>query len=233
MAIEVFPVIHINGMSQALEQAELCYESGADGIYLIDHNSSSDIEPLVQTYNAVDEHYPGRFIGLNLLQLSSGHNAFSFIYNAMQNGRILRLPDSIWQDDARPHRYGLMNLREEHPELVAIRYLGGVAFKYTLTYTEHPGIAATEAMLLAPNVDVVTTSGERTGDAPNVEKIKAMKEAIGSKKLAVASGISADNIASYGGQFDQLLVSSSIETYPYSGKFVTDKLRQIIEVAAA
>jgi len=58
-----------------------------------------------------------------------------------------------------------------------------------------------------------------------------MKNAIGSKKLAVASGISADNIASYSGLFDQLLVSTSIEVVPYSGIFEPDKLKQLIELA--
>jgi len=76
MTLEVFPVIHINEVSQVLAQAEHCYESGADGIYLIDHNSRSDPTFLVQTYNEVDDHYPGRFIGLNFLQLTSGYSAF-------------------------------------------------------------------------------------------------------------------------------------------------------------
>jgi len=231
MTLEVFPVIHINEVSQVLAQAEHCYESGADGIYLIDHNSRSDPTFLVQTYNEVDDHYPGRFIGLNFLQLTSGYSAFSFIYNALQKGRIQRQPDSIWEDDARPRRYELMNLREDHPELALIRYLGGVAFKYTSTYTDHPGLATTEAKRLAPVVDVVTTSGKGTGHPPSPEKIKVMKNAIGSKKLAVASGISADNIASYSGLFDQLLVSTSIEVVPYSGIFEPDKLKQLIELA--
>ena len=228
MAIEIFPVIHINGVSQAVDQAELAYEAGANGVYLIYHHSP-DTTLLLQAYNAVAKEHTFRFVGLNLLQLASAEGAFSFIYSKFKSGDIQKLPDGIWADDAIPNKDELVDLRRGNRDLKRVLYLGGVAFKYRPTFTEDPDKAATQAENLVQFVDVVTTSGKGTGNPPSPDKIKAMKEAIGRKKLAVASGISIDNIRSYRGLFDQLLVSTSIETEPYSGIFVPQKLRSLID----
>lgn len=230
MAIEIFPVVHVNEVSQALDQTELVYHTGADGVYLIDHHNH-DTALLLQAYNAVVQQNLYNFIGLNFLQLFSAENAFSFIDKQFKSGNVARLPNAIWVDDAIPDRHNLIDLRRERMELRNILYLGGVAFKYTRTYTDDPKDAAVQAKDLMPYVDVVTTSGKGTGSPPSPDKIRAMKQAIGDQKLAVASGISSDNINNYAGLFDQLLVSTSIEDEPYSGIFVEKKLKNLIELS--
>lgn len=233
MAVEIFPVVHVNDISQAVEQSGMAFEMGANGVYLIDHHNSFSPEPLKTAFNKVATQYPDSFIGLNLLQHRSAARSLAFLHSRLHSGSLTRLPDGLWADVADREKQEFLDMRHEFDELANIRYLGGVAFKYTSTFTDDPERAAAEATRLAPFVDVVTTSGQETGMAPSSEKIQAMKAAIGSKPLAVASGISADNLADYNGNIDQLLVSSSIETRPYSGVFDPTKLRELIDVAHA
>ncbi len=74
---------------------------------------------------------------------------------------------------------GALHYKAERPELAGVALLGGVAFKYTPSYTADPIAAATAVREMEPFVDVVTTSGSRTGMSPQVAKIAAMKHAIG------------------------------------------------------
>lgn len=229
MSIEIFPVVHIQDTEQALDQSSLALESGADGVYLIDHEGRSP-DNLIHAFNQVKEAHPERFVGVNVLQSSSAAATLEFLLDSSRQGDIITLPDGLWVDNAETDKDQALELRALYPELTSIRYLGGVAFKYTPLFTEDPQLAAQEARRLEPYVDVVTTSGAGTGKAPTPEKIRAMKAAIG-KKLAVASGISAHNFAQFDGSFDQLLVSTSVETEPYSGIFDPQKLQELIDVA--
>lgn len=231
MSIEVYPVVHVNSVEQAVEQSRVALESGANGIYLINHHSESPVDTLTESYNAVVEEHPDAFIGLNILHYQTAFEAFSYVSTRHRIGAIARLPDAIWADDADIEKRELEMLRATAPELKAIRYLGGVAFKYTRRYTDDPALAGVEAQRLHSFVDVVTTSGAGTGKPPTPEKIAAMKGVLGAQPLAVASGIGVDNIADFAGTIDQLLVSSSIETKPYSGIFKQDALEELLQVA--
>lgn len=82
----------------------------------------------------------------------------------------------------------MADLRAVNPLAAAVTYYGGVSFKYTAGYTDDPDIAAESARALNPFVDVVTTSGPGTGKAAPVSKLVAMKHAIGSQRLGLASG---------------------------------------------
>lgn len=231
MAIEVFPVVHINDIREAADQASVAFEAGADGVYLIDHRAGVPTR-LINTFNDVAKEHPDKFVGVNYLQYDSAATAFDDVLLRESANELVRLPDGIWVDNADQSKETTMKIRADFPHLNAIRYLGGVAFKYTDFYKEDPEEAAHEATRLMDYVDVVTTSGRGTGYAPSPEKIARMKEAIGpDKKLAVASGISSENIAQYGQTFDQLLVSTSIETEPYSGIFIPSRVAELIKRA--
>jgi predicted TIM-barrel enzyme len=231
MSIEVYPVIHIKDTQQAVDQAGVAFEAGAAGVYLIDHESGGQPDKLVSAFNEVVWSWPDSFVGVNLLQPRSGYNVFSFILSHIQDGSLARLPNGVWVDDADREHAKLTELRHEVAELDYISYLGGVAFKYSAGYTDQPDKAAQLAAQMAPEVDVVTTSGPGTGVPPSPDKIHAMKQAIGDKKLAVASGIDSQNIANYRGSIDQLLVATSIETEPYSGIFIPAEVVRLIDAA--
>ena len=225
MAVEVYPVVHINDREQAAEQAGQVLEIGADGIYLIDHHSPTS-ELLLDTYRVVKRDSPTAFVGVNFLCCQTALESF----HELLTSELLSLPDGLWVDNAADRAAETLQLRDRHPILQPIQYLGGIAFKYTGYFTDDPAAAAQEARRLAPFVDVVTTSGAGTGKPANPAKIAAMKEAIGDQTLALASGVDADNIGSYQ-DADQVLVSTSIETYPQSGIFDLTELRRLLDQA--
>lgn len=230
MALEIFPVVHVREINQAVEQSEAALEAGADGVYLIDHTHPS-VHTLVNSFNEVALRNPHNFVGVNFLQHTAASISLSFLHKLKQRDGIVRYPDGLWSDNAGEGKYMFAELRAEHPELTNICYLGGVAFKGTRSFTDDPETAVAEAIRLEPYVDVVTTSGRGTGKAPNPEKIRAMKSIIGNKKLAVASGISLENLTDYAENIDQLLVSTSIETTPYSGEFDQTRLKELVNAA--
>jgi predicted TIM-barrel enzyme len=85
-------------------------------------------------------------------------------------------------------------------------YFGGVAFKYQ-TPVDDVALAAQQA---APYMDVITTSGVATGQAADRQKIAAMKSVLGEKPLAIASGISPENVEHYLDVADCFLVATAI-----------------------
>lgn len=229
MAIEIYPVVHVNEPSQALDQSTMALEMGADGVYLIVHGNR-ETTLLVNSFNKVLSQFPDGFVGLNFLQFHSAARTLSYLLECDREDRINRLPNGLWVDDADVEKEESLNLRVENTRLAGLRYLGGVAFKYTPAFTDDPEQAALEAVRLEPFVDVVTTSGRGTGKAPSLSKISAMR-AVTHKPIAVASGMSAENLIEYSGLVDQLLVSTSIEISPYSGIFNPKKLTELIDLA--
>ena len=87
-------------------------------------------------------------------------------------------------------------------------YFGGVAFKGQERVRDVEKVAkmATEFM------DVVTTSGSCTGVAASVEKVASMKEAIGDRPLALASGVTLENVVQYLPFVEYFLVATGIST---------------------
>jgi predicted TIM-barrel enzyme len=59
-------------------------------------------------------------------------------------------------------------------------------------------------------MDVVTTSGPGTGFAASLDKIRTMKQAIGAFPLAIASGITPENVTDYLPISDCFLVATGI-----------------------
>lgn len=230
--MKVFPVIHINNTERAVHEAEVALDMGADGVYLIDHHGGEP-DTTFEVFNTIDEHRPDAYVGVNLLGYSST-DVLKTMRDAHQRRELVRIPDGVWIDDVR--HSGNMSPREvfEYKQndsvLRSMRILGGIAFKYTRSYTDDPGKAQDEVGSLESAVDVVTTSGKGTGSAPSASKIRAMHEA-STKPIAVASGISLDNIGDYRGFVDEILVASSVETAPYSGVFNQGELRAFIEAA--
>ncbi len=87
-------------------------------------------------------------------------------------------------------------------------YFGGVAFKgQRKVRPEHLGQAAQKATAF---MDVVTTSGPGTGVAADIDKVRVMKEALGSFPLALASGVTPDNVGDYLPYVDCFLVATGI-----------------------
>jgi hypothetical protein len=212
MSIELFPVVHLTDSHVSIEQVRKAFELEADGVFLIDHLNFDGTDHLLDIYNSARQEFPGKFIGINVLQLIFPVDSLHLFIETLDNGQIDKLPDALWYDDASVDKGAAIDYRTLHPSLVDVQLFGGTAFKYTSSYTDDPTESAIETTRIAPSVDVVTTSGKGTGFAPSTSKLASMKAASGGRPLAVASGISVENLDDYRGVVDKILVSSSIET---------------------
>lgn len=225
--MRIYPVVHINTTETAVEQSAAALAAGADGVYLIHHGA--DNTTLFEVLRLVSEDLPDAFVGVNLLG-SSTLQALHRIEHALISGQIPRAPSGLWSDDIRsdPDPFLAKGFAAQSEELRNVRILGGIAFKYTSTFTEDPDVARSETLLLRGAVDVVTTSGSGTGTPPTVAKLRAMSE-VADRPVAAASGLSAANVADFKAYVDEVLIASSIETAPYSGIFDRHALLDAIQ----
>lgn len=116
---------------------------------------------LSQAYGHLRERYANAWIGVNFPDLEP-EEAFQKAPDGVSGLWV----DNAGSGDARKGNFyaeRIAPFRETRPELL---YFGGVAFKYQ-NRVEDFGEAARGAL---PFVDVVTTSGNGIGEAPDVEK---------------------------------------------------------------
>jgi hypothetical protein len=198
----VLPVIHVEDEPQARRNADIARRAGADGVFLINH--SSDHRDLLSVHEKVYEDHPDWWVGVNCLDLEPPE-VFGTVSDHVAG---------IWVDNA-----GIDEHRDAQPEAEAaagarIRsgwiglYFGGVAFKYQRPVDD----LARAARSATRYVDVVTTSGPGTGMAAAREKIAAMKAAAGDFPLAIASGVTPENVGHYLEVADCFLVATGIST---------------------
>ena len=168
----VLPVVHVEDSLQALRNTQIAKKEGADGVFLIDMHQR---HPLVlnEIHNAVRGEFPTWWIGNNYLNVET-----SRVFNLL-DGSV----SGLWTDYS-----GLNEKSKEQIEADKISegrkksgwdglYFGAVAFKYQpgVNNLEHVSKIATKYM------DVVTTSGDRTGSPPTWEKMARIKTGISSK----------------------------------------------------
>jgi uncharacterized protein len=178
------PVIHVEDEEQTIRNTKIAIEGGADGVFLINHRMTW--RKLLTVYESVRRKMPATWIGLNCLDL--GQSAVQFVPSTTPG---------LWVDSAGVTDKGNTRARDFARSRLASAwrgiYFGGVAFKYQPLVSD---IAAT-ALSAKEYVDVITTSGDQTGKPPSVEKIITMRRAIGDHPLAIASGMTPDNIGNY------------------------------------
>lgn len=171
----VLPVIHVAKQSQALKNMDIALQAGADGVFLISHSlKCSKFLPII---HQVRHHFPTMWLGVNFLDRTA-EEAFEI------------LPDYVkgyWSD------YTEINedlTSDSHTRKWNGTYFGGVAFKYqSLTFD-----VSTDAKIASKYVDVITTSGDTTGQAPSVEKIECIRKVCPNQAIAIASGITFENV---------------------------------------
>lgn len=191
------PVIHVVDKEQTLRNVAIAAWAEADGIFLINHNIHAG--ELISVFRAVKKKIPNLWIGINFLDLRREDS----IATTVNIGA-----DGLWTDDAGVYE-GMIRKPITRNELLGQWkgfYFGGVAFKYQREVKD----VASVARLSMEAVDVITTSGVRTGTAPNVDKILTMKKAIGDFPLAIASGITVENVEDFLPFCDCFLVATGI-----------------------
>jgi len=196
----ILPVIHVCRQQQALRNVKIARDAGADGVFLIGHNMSST--ELLSIHRVVAAEHHDWWVGVNCLGLRPVE-VFKRIDDTVAG---------VWTDNAMIYEH--MDPQPDAEEVLAARdaagwsglYFGGVAFKYQ----RHVSDLVPAAQKSAKYMDVVTTSGSGTGHAANVEKIRMMKQALGDFPLAIASGITPENVVDYLNHADCFLVATGI-----------------------
>lgn len=214
--MHIYPVIHYKDDETTINEAKIAHNAGADGIFLISHLGSNErLIPLAVEIKKL----LGFKVGLNFL----GDDA---IYTA----KIVKDNDldMVWSDYCGVSSLGLSF---EGFELQAwarankhIDVFASVAFKYQAD-EPNPPLAAQ----LADSAGFIpTTSGSGTGHAPTVEKIESMSKATGGL-LAVASGMTPDNIVTFKPYLSHVLVSTGISKDEYH--FDEEKIKTFIQLS--
>lgn len=195
-------VIHASSERQALMNLNIAREAGADGVFLINHTISP--KRLVRIYELARANHPDWWIGLNCLGISAYYS-------------IMDAPSScsgVWADNAEMDESlqdkGLFartiwNERKKRLDWLGI-YFGGVAFKHQTPVSDLAGVSKEAAKYM----DIVTTSGDATGLPPSIGKIKTVREAIDDSPLAIASGMTPENVGGYKKLADCFLVSTGV-----------------------
>ncbi|MGL4551451.1 MAG: BtpA/SgcQ family protein [Gemmataceae bacterium] len=184
----LLPVVHAVSLPQALANVRVARDGGADGVFLIGHGSITDDELLAIYLDARAAH-PDFWLGLNCLSWTP-ERLFATV-----GGRV----QGVWIDDALIDESG--DDQADARRVAGVQrecgwsglYFGGIAFKYQRPVRD-PAAAARKAR---PWMDVVTTSGPGTGHAAPPGKIRSMREAVGDAPLAVASGVTPENVTDY------------------------------------
>lgn len=196
----ILPVIHVESLEQALRNAQIARQTKCDGVFLINHKGTYG--ELLAIHRAVANEFPDWWIGVNCLDLAPWE-----LFD-----KISPQVAGLWVDNA-----GIDETAREQPQAERVAdarlrsswqglYFGGVAFKYQRQVAD----LGEAARLATRYVDVVTTSGSGTGQAAHTEKIRTMKRAIGGFPLAIASGITPENVHHYLGICDCFLVATGI-----------------------
>ena len=192
-------VVHVKDEAQTVRNVDLAQTNGADGVFLINHDV--ELPELIRIAVKVQERFPSFWLGMNILGMSPA--------NALH-----KLPENmggLWTDNAGVQEHG----RSVDAETFCLNrsllrwkglYFGGIAFKYQNRVQD----AARAARLAIPFLDVVTTSGEGTGLAPDRHKIRRMKLAIGQHPIAIASGITPENVSEFMEWSDCFLVATGV-----------------------
>lgn len=198
-----YPVVHVASLTQALDNVKIALDANASGVFLISHALSH--RKFIPIALEVRKQCPNCWLGINVLGLNN-------------IDALTKLPDignghfqGFWSDyTGIEENLGSLAQKEASNTLDMVRkkvdhYFGGFAFKY------QPEVTNLEyaAKLTAEFVDYLTTSGEETGSSPTPEKIQRIRRACPTKPIAIASGISSENVHLFP-DADAFLVASSI-----------------------
>ncbi len=216
------PVIHACNIRQVEKSFVQAVEGGADGVFLINQGGMAPpkiLEVILGLRKGRHEFFYGvNFLGMDPLHVAAHLKAYPEI-------------QGLWADNAGVNLTDLETTEKQHKAFQGINwgglYFGGTAFKYQ---REVPLANVKETARLASisGVNVVTTSGPGTGQPPTAEKLRLMREGLGpDHALAVASGITPENVGEFVPYADAFLVATGIEES--FGHFDPDRLKALAD----
>lgn len=206
------------GVGHAIKNAHIAYDNGADGIFLIGHRLQ--YLDLIQIYYAVRKQFPDEWIGVNFLDVPTTKLE---LLNPCQD--LLTGLNALWFDSLPVGK------------TFSVETFGGIAFKYINPNPTDEDLAR-ECRQAILSVSTATTSGNKTGEPPSIEKLQKIKKLLEGKiPLAVASGVTAENISSMLPYVDSFLVATSVTARdPSLGDneyLVPEKVKELADVIRA
>lgn len=199
----IVPVIHYADEGQAMRNAERAFAAGCDGVLLIDM-AMGHSQPLLRAACAIKARWAEKLVGVNLLGVDP--------QVAVKMSDTLGL-DMTWIDEQLTHSGGapwmearrVAKARARGDHLIFV----GTAFKYQ----PHEPDAATAALKASEFGFIPTTSGPATGRPADLSTIKDLWEVMGPEsRLAVASGVTPENIAAFAPFVSHVLVSTGVSS---------------------
>jgi phosphoribosylanthranilate isomerase len=200
---EIIPVIHMINQNQVLTNVKTCVESGVSKVFIINHQSPSS--ELIKCASYIKGLYPDLWVGVNMLDV---HVNDAILYDFDFDG--------LWCDQT-------LSVNDSKTRKFRGMLFTGLAFKYQ----PQPSDIETACKEAIDATVIPTTSGAGTGKEANLSKILTIRRHLSEHPMAIASGVNADNIVSYKGVINYLLVASSITSK--SEIIDKDKLKELLE----
>lgn len=226
--------LHAQNREQVLYEAKKIIENGADGIMVVNNggyvSSKEDYPNLFDITVELKAKYSNSIVGINPLELSNEEALdFSCNFCAESLKYSIKKPfDLLWVDNGGVfEKEGEVFLPDQVKTLLSktlgiksfgLEYFGGVAFKYQKQPENLEGVCKEAAKYF----DTIVTSGPATGQSADVKKIKDIRTFIGNHKLALASGVTKENLSTYFDYIDTFIVGTSLLTHSLN-QFVYDK----------
>lgn len=216
MTPKIYPVIHYLDKKTTFDEVKKAKSYGADGCFLISHKGN-DEELLTVGFELMmaNMDWP---IGINLLTYAAVDAASEI----KGHGFPMMWADNVGVSSKGVTGAGEMiaSIRKQSPNN-EFQVFGSVAFKYQ-DPEPNPPLAARNALAMG---FIPTTSGSGTGSAPELKKIKDMSFAA-EGVLAVASGMTPENVGAYAPHLSHILVATGIAQDEY--RMDVDKLQRFI-----
>ena len=224
----ILPVIHVLNNDQACANVSVAMSEGAAGVFLINHDF--DVDEFLPIIRHVRTQFPSLWLGINFLGVTA-KMAYPILAELSENGCLV---DGYWADDARIDEKSDAKEQHEAREMAKVKrqcdwnglYFGGTAFKKQRPVDEGDYHAA--ASIASHWMDVVTTSGIATGEEAGTDKVSTFRQGVGEQALALASGISPENIDQYANDLDAILVATGINLANDFYHIDAGKLRDLI-----
>lgn len=204
-------VIHVKDAEQAVEMARVAVKNGVNRLFVISHLGEDVTLPDIA--RQIKAECPTVSVGLNCL---GADFAEAFGFAAMANADALWFDDagfhSSQPDQAKKSRFlvALNQFKILHPH---VDVFVGVGFKYQRVDAQ-PEIAALEVLSAGC---IPTTSGSATGVAADPTQIRLLCQGLPkASRIALASGVSAENIEQWRDLITDVFVASSVSDNEYT-----------------
>jgi predicted TIM-barrel enzyme len=181
-------------MAHAVENVRIAQDAGADGVMLIGHRLKH--QDISYIFDVVRVLFPSLWIGVNFLDIDvrASRSQLQSVLHTMHGLQ------GLWMD----------TLPREPLGVQGVRMYGNVAFKHrdALLCGDALKSSCDEAVRV---VDVVVTSGNKTGSPPSIEKLSELSGYVdGRTPLVVASGVDVSNVGAMLPFVKEFFVATSV-----------------------